>query len=54
MLSEISLTDKDKDCMFSLIHEILKTKQISVTKWKQTHRHREKGRKTEEEDSKGP
>ena len=45
MLSEISLTDKDKDCMFSLIHEILKTKQISVTKWKQTHRHREKGRR---------
>ena len=45
MLSEISLTDKDKDCMFSLIHEILKTKQISVTKWKQTHRHKEKGRR---------
>ena len=45
MLSEISLTDKDKDCMFSLIHEILKTKQINVTKWKQTHRLREKGRR---------
>ena len=45
MLSEVSLADKDKDCMISLIHEIFKTKQINVTKWKQTHRRREKGRR---------
>ena len=41
MLSEISHTEKDEYCVFSLIRGILKMIQMNLfTKQKQTHRHR--------------
>ena len=41
MLSEISHTEKDEYCVFSLIRGILKSKRMTITKQKQTHRYRE-------------
>ena len=43
MLSEISQTEKDKYCMISLFHGILKkyNKLVNKTKKNQTHRYRE-------------
>ena len=37
---EVAQTEEDKYCMFSLICGILKIKQMSITKQKQTYRYR--------------
>ena len=37
MLSEVSQTEKDKYCISSLICEISKIKQTSITKQRQAH-----------------
>ena len=41
MLSEISQTEKNKYCLFSLICKIQKVKQMNIKKQNQIHRHKE-------------
>ena len=43
-LSEVNPMEKDKYCMFSLICEMLKIKQMNITKQKQTQRYKKQKR----------